>query len=137
MGRPTKPNSQKSPTAKPSPELKAGTPVKPTGLSVQASAEWDRLSSELAASGIQVTVAHRAPLTIAATIAADLAEGWKAVQEDGPYITTKTGLQAHPATKRIDALRRDYVKVLGMLGLRAAVSGGAPDEETLEDILNG
>jgi hypothetical protein len=38
----------------------------------------------------------------------------------------------------MDALRRDYIKVLGMLGLRAAVSGekNTPGE-SLEDILNG
>jgi hypothetical protein len=42
----------------------------------------------------------------------------------------KTGaIQAHPAVKRMDALRRDYIKVLGLLGLRAAVSGGNPDEQ--------
>jgi len=47
-------------------------------------------------------------------------------------------LGAHPASKRLDALRRDYIKVLAMLGLRAAVA--APDEEheqTLEEFLNG
>jgi hypothetical protein len=45
---------------------------------------------------------------------------------------------AHPAVKRMDALRRDYLKALASLGLRAAVSGEKPNqEETLEDILNG
>lgn len=77
---------------------------------------------------------HNAPYC---TIAADIAEGWKAIQEDGAYITTKAGLQAHPATKRIDALRRDYIKVLGILGLRAAVAGESKAERTLEDIVNG
>jgi len=137
MGRPTKPNSEKSPTAKLSPELKAGQPKKPTNLSVRASAEWDRLSAELAEAGIQVSVAHRAPLGLAATIGADIAEGWAAMKRDGTYIEGRAGLRAHPATKRIDALRRDYIKVLGMLGLRAAVSDGStPGEQSLEDFLN-
>lgn len=115
----------------------AGKPLKPSGLSELASAEWDRLTGELAESGILITVAHRAAMTLAATVAADIKEAWAAVQQDGAYILTKSGLQAHPASKRIDALRRDYIKVLTVLGLRAAVSGGAPAEESLEDVLNG
>lgn len=138
MPRQRIPNSQKSPTAKLAPELLPGTPAKPANLSPQASAEWDRLSRELAEAGIQVSVAHRASLTLAATIAADLAEGWEAVKRDGAYVQGKSGLQAHPATKRIDALRRDYIKVLASLGLRAAVSGETPDaEDDLEAILAG
>ena len=56
---PSKPNENKSPTAKKAPELVAGHPVKPAGLSKGASAEWDRLLAELDAAGIKVTVAHR------------------------------------------------------------------------------
>src|SRR5437867_3929070 len=115
MGRPSKPNAEKAPTAKAKPELCPGSPVKPAGLSESAAVEWDRLTEELAVAGIQVSVAHRAPLTLAATIAADIKEGWAVIQKDGAYIQAKAGLVAHPATKRIDALRRDYVKVLGML----------------------
>src|SRR5258707_7142969 len=137
MGRPPKPNAEKSPTAKPGPELQPGTPLKPKGLSDQASIEWDRLSSELSEAGIQLAVAHRSPLTLAATIAADLQEAYQAVKRDGAYITTKAGLQAHPATKRIDALRRDYVKVMTVLGIRTAVSVPVSNGPTLEDILNG
>ena len=60
------------------------------------------------------------------------------VVRDGAYVQGKTGLQAHPATKRMDALRRDYIKVLGLLGLRAAVSGEKPGEEDdLDKVLNG
>jgi hypothetical protein len=47
---------------------------------------------------------------MAATIAADIANAWAAaVQEEGAYATNaKTGaVQAHPASKRLDALRRD------------------------------
>lgn len=137
MPTPSKPNDSKAPTSKPRPELTAGQPVKPPGLSALASIEWDRLIGELSEAGILITVAHRAPLTLASTIAADIKEAWAAVQKDGEYIQAKAGLVAHPATKRIDSLRRDYIKVLGMLGLRAAVSGDATAEQTLEDILNG
>jgi len=46
------------------------------------------------------------------------------IERDGAYeVNKKTGTtQLHPASKRLDALRRDYVKVLSLLGLRAAVA---------------
>jgi hypothetical protein len=139
MSRIAKSNAEKAITGSQfKPELRPGTPVKPSGLSALASVEWDRLSQELADTGLQVTVAHRAPLTLAATIAADLKEAWAVIQRDGAYVQGKAGLQAHPATKRLDALRRDYVKVLGLLGLRAAVSGEKPGAtDDLDEILNG
>jgi hypothetical protein len=37
-----------------------GTPVKPAHLSPGASAEWDRLLSEIKEAGLQITPAHRA-----------------------------------------------------------------------------
>lgn len=40
------------------------------------------------------------------------------MQRAGAYVQSKAGLVAHPASKRLDALRRDYIKVLTMLGLR-------------------
>lgn len=49
------------------------------------------------------------------------------IDKDGAYIEGKAGLVAHPATKRLDALRRDYIKVLAMLGQRAAVAGEQDD----------
>jgi phage terminase small subunit len=125
MSRVTKP--LKAPTA--------GIPAKPSGLSELAAAEWDRLTGELQEAGIMVTVAHRAALTLAATVAADIKDAWKHVEADGAYISTKAGLVAHPASKRIDALRRDYIKVLTVLGLRAAVASGVSDEESLEDVI--
>jgi phage terminase small subunit len=138
MSRLTKTNAMKDLTgSKSSPELWPGTPVKPTNLSARASIEYDRLSQELQEAGLQITVAHRAPLTLAATIAADLFTDWEVIKKDGAYIQGRTGLVAHPAVKRMDALRRDYIKVLGLLGLRAAVSGEKPGEETLEDVLAG
>jgi phage terminase small subunit len=128
MPTPTKSNENKALTgakSKPGLDLTAGTPTKPSGLSPGASVEWDRLLAELAAAGLQITAAHRAPLALASTIAADIKTDWAVIQAEGAYQTNrKTGaVQAHPAVKRLDALRRDYIKVLGLLGLRAAVSG--------------
>lgn len=120
--------------------LKPGKPLKPSHLSERASMEWDRITGELESAQIQVTAAHRTPLELAATIAADLADAWEVVQAEGAYVLNeKTGAsQAHPATKRMDALRRDYIKVLVMLGLRTAVAGQDPDKAppSLEDLLN-
>jgi phage terminase small subunit len=139
MGRNALSNADKLITGSaPKPELRPGTPAKPIELSPRAALEWDRLSRELADAGLQITVAHRAPLTLAATIAADLFTDWEVIKKDGAYIQGRTGLAAHPAVKRMDALRRDYIKVLGLLGLRAAVSGEKPGEEDdLDAVLNG
>jgi phage terminase small subunit len=120
----------------PDQNMKAGPPVKPDTLSPRASAEWDRLVGELDKAGILISPAHRSLLSTAATLAADIWDAWEAVKKDGAYIQGKSGLQAHPATKRIDALRRDRIKVLSLLGLRSAVAG-EDSGETLEDILNG
>jgi phage terminase small subunit len=140
MPMPSKSNERKALAgSKPGNDLKPGTPAKPSGLSESASAEWDRLAAELEAAGLQLTVAHRAAMSVAATIAADLKADWSEIQKDGAYDRNlKTGvLVAHPAVKRMDALRRDYIKVLGLLGLRAAVSGGNQDEgDELSAILN-
>ena len=127
-------------TVKKDANLLAGKPLKPSNLSERAAREWDRITGELEASQIQVTSAHRAVLSMAATISADIQDAWETVQEDGAYsVNAKTGaVQAHPASKKLDALRRDYIKVLAMLGLRTAVAGKDPDKEaTLEDLLNG
>lgn len=124
-------------TVRTDPNLQPGKPLKPSNLSFRASAEWDRLTGELEAAHIQITVAHRTPLSLAATIAADIEDAWKAVEKDGAYIEGKAGLVAHPASKRLDALRRDYIKVLTMLGLRSAVAvPESKNETTLEDLLS-
>jgi phage terminase small subunit len=108
-------------TVKQDKNLATGVPLKPENLSPRASAEWDRLSSELSKANIQVTPAHRSSLSMAATISADIASAWAAIEKDGAYIAGKQGIVAHPATKRLDALRRDYIKILTVLGLRTAV----------------
>ena len=79
-------------TAKKDPDLKPGQPLKPVNLSDRAAAEWDRLVGELTAASIQVSTAHRPMLSLAATIAADIAQAWEVVKKEGAYITNrKTG----------------------------------------------
>jgi hypothetical protein len=122
-------------TVKKDANLKPGAPLKPSGLSDRASREWDRLTGELTASQIQVTAAHRATLTMAATIAADIKDAWSAVERDGAYILGKAGLVAHPASKRLDALRRDLIKVLTCLSVRALPAPPPDSGQSLEDWL--
>lgn len=126
-------------TVKTDPNLKPGKPTKPANLSERASREWDRLTGELEAARIHVSEAHRATLSLASTIAADIAASWKVIETEGLYWTNKkTGEpKEHPAAKRMDALRRDYLKALTMLGLRASVADPEPDKSgTLEDFIN-
>jgi phage terminase small subunit len=125
-------------TVKKDAHLQPGKPVKPENLSARASAEWDRLVGELERSNIQIAESHRALLSLAAKIAADIDRAWVVVNEEGEYITnTKTGVvQAHPASKRLDALRRDYIKVLVTLGMRAQAAPPPDNGPTLEDILS-
>jgi len=115
--------------------LAPGAPVKPLNLPGEASRQWDRLVGEIAAAHIQLTPAHRSVLELAAGIAADLVECHERLAADGEYIVTKAGLVAHPASKRKDALRRDYIKVTSMLGLRSAVAGKDEDKPS-DDVLD-
>ena len=119
-------------------KLRPGKPVKPDNLSARASREWDRLTGELEAAQIQVTTAHRTLLALAATLAADIAKAWDVVKREGEYITNnKTGaVQAHPASKRLDALRRDYIKVLVTLGIRALPAEEPDEGPSLDELLN-
>jgi P27 family predicted phage terminase small subunit len=120
--------------------LNPGDPVKPSHLSAQASREWDRLTGELKKARVHVTAAHGAALILATTIAADIAASWKVIEEDGLYWTnSKTGEpKEHPAAKGLDALRREYLKALTMLGPRASVAKPKQQEsKTLEEIING
>jgi phage terminase small subunit len=125
-------------TVKKDANLQAGKPLKPTNLSDRAAHEWDRLTGELDAAQIQVTTAHRTLLALACTIAADIAKAWEVVKVEGEYLTNgKTGVvQAHPASKRLDALRRDYIKVLTTLGMRAVPAPPPDAGPSLEDFLN-
>jgi P27 family predicted phage terminase small subunit len=127
-------------TVKTDPNLKQGAPTKPAHLSALASREWDRLIGELERSRVHVSEAHRATLAHAATIAADIVALWAVLETEGLYWTNKkTGEpKEHPAAKRLDALRRDHLKALTMLGLRASVAEPEKAQhETLEEILKG
>jgi phage terminase small subunit len=120
--------------------LKPAKPEKPVHLSPAASAAWDRLIDQLERSQIELTVGHSRLLMLAATLEADMANAWEVVKVEGDYVTNrKTGaMQAHPASKRLDALRRDYIKVITTLGMRA-LPAPPPKKEgrTLEEVLNG
>lgn len=113
-------------------------PTKPAHLSAAASAEWDRLVSEIEAAGLQITPAHRAAISLVATIAADIKSDWAEIQREGAYaLSPKGGIQAHPAVRRMDALRRDYIKVLSVIGLRPGTTTEQSHGDSLEDVLNG
>ena len=126
-------------SVKKSKDLRTGKPDKPTGLSALASTEWDRVLRELSDSGIEVTPGHRVWLeACGANLHDEITQAAARVKKDGAYIVTKAGLVAHPASKRLDALRRDRVKVMSLLGLRAAVATGFDEREvTLDDALGG
>ena len=114
-----------------------GAPDKPSNLSARAATEWNRIMRELADSSIQVAKAHRGLIAQAATISADIADAWETVTTEGAYFENpKTGsMQMHPAARRLDNLRRDYIKVMSLLGLRAATSGASGGSRSLEDAL--
>lgn len=122
----------------PNQNMLPGLPDKPATLSDKAGKEWDLIMSELQASGIQISKAHRSLIVQAATIGADLADCRETVECEGAYVENeKTGaLQLHPAARRLDGLRRDYIKVMSLLGLRSAVRAPEP-EQSLEDLLKG
>jgi phage terminase small subunit len=103
----------------------------------RAAVEWDRLVSELGDAHIQVSTAHRAMLSLAATIAADISQAWLVVKAEGAYITNKkTGVvQVHPASKTLNELRRDYIKVLTALGTRAMPAPPPNEGPSLEEFL--
>lgn len=114
-----------------------GRPAKPPGITKAAGAEWDRIVTDLLESNITIAKAHGRLITQAALIAVDIADASKTVSEKGPYYKNpNTGaILLHPATRRLDSLRRDYVKVLSLLGLRSAVA--APnDNSSLDDMLD-
>jgi P27 family predicted phage terminase small subunit len=121
-------------------KMKSGKPDKPAYLSDKAAAEWDRIIDELLDSGIQVSRAHRSLVEVAATTAVDMADARETVETEGAYVLNeKTGATiSHPAARRLDTLRRDYIKVLSLLGLRSAVGGdNGPKPDSLRGILGG
>jgi phage terminase small subunit len=124
----------------PNQHLKPGAPVKPKSLSKSASLEWDRLLEDFTESGVQLSKSHSELLAMAATTAADMADARETVETEGAYIENeKTGVtQLHPAARRLDNLRRDYIKVLSLLGLRSAVGGDTGAKaDSLRGILGG
>jgi hypothetical protein len=59
---------------------------------------------------------------------------------EGAYVANdKTGvMQLHPATRRLDSLRRDYVKVLSLLGLRSAIAEQPKgSNSSIEQLMDG
>jgi P27 family predicted phage terminase small subunit len=120
-------------------KLTAGEPVKPSHFTARASAEWDRIISELSASGLTLTPAHRGLVALAATLSADIRSCWERVATDGEYVKGGSGgLKPHPALQRMDLLRRDLAKVLASLGLqKPSPEDLTPKGPTLEDVLNG
>jgi phage terminase small subunit len=126
-------------TVKQSADMQPGKPEKPSGLSPRASKEWDRLVKELESAHIQLTSAHRALISRAATLSADIKAAWEVLQVEGQYKENrKTGaISEHPAGKKLDALRRDLHKTLVTLGLRATAAPPPNDAPSLEEVLNG
>jgi phage terminase small subunit len=125
-------------TVKRDPNLKLGKPEKPANLSARAAVAWDRLVSQLEDAQIQLTTAHSSLLSIASTLTADIADAWQTIQKEGHYLTNKkTGaVQEHPASKKLDALRRDLIKVLTCLSVRTVPAPPPDNGPSLEDILN-
>ena|SRR5208282_5003449 len=113
---------------------------KSTNLSIAASREWDRLFKQLEASGIVLSPAHHATLVVCATLRADIADCWEVIKANGgSYTKAGTGaVKLHPAAARLDVLRRDLTKALGLLGLQKPTPEEPEDDEpSLEDVLNG
>ena len=125
-------------TVKKDANLKPGKPEKPANLSARAAVAWGRLVSQLEDAQIQLTTAHSSLLSIASTLTADIADAWQTIQKEGHYLTNKkTGaVQEHPASKKLDALRRDLIKVLTCLSVRAVPAPPQDSGPSLEDILN-
>jgi phage terminase small subunit len=108
-------------------------------LSAWASEEWDKLLAELEKSGIVLTPAHRCTLVVCATLRADIRDAWAVIQQNGGnYCKAGTGaVKLHPAAARLDVLRRDLTKALGLLGLqKPEAEDPAERRPTLREILD-
>ena|ERR1700692_4128135 len=125
-------------TTKRASKLTTGEVVKSSTLSPWASQEWDKLLSQLEASGITLSPAHSCTLVVCATLRADIRDCWQAItQNGGAYTKAGTGaVKLHPAAARLDVLRRDLTKALGLLGLQKPTPEEQNAGDTLEDILN-
>ena len=108
-------------------------------LSPWASEEFDKLLGELERSGITLTPAHRCTLVACATLRADIRDCWSVMRENGgAYTRAGTGaVKLHPAAARMDVLRRDLIKALGLLGLQKPKPPEPEDPcATLEELLS-
>ena len=115
-------------------KLTPGQPVKPYGLSPDASRNWDRLVAEMQDSGITLIPAYRAALVQAATIQADLATAWADISENGRYSTSKTGVKKiNPAVEDTHKLNEKLSRALYALGLTPKSLGGNTATETNPD----
>src|SRR6266478_705899 len=121
-------------STKPPAKLLAGEPIKPERLSPQAAEAWDRLLGQLRASGIELSPAHSVTLSACSTLCADIADCWKVLQANrGNYTMAGTGaVKLHPAAARLDILRRDLTKALGLLGLQKPVPEAPDAGQSLE-----
>ena len=122
-------------------KLTPGTPVKPDGLSPDAARNWDRLVDEMEQSGIVLIPAYRTALVQAATIQADLEVAWADIQENGRYITSRTGVKKiNPAVEDTHKLNEKLSRALYALGITPKSLGGnvATEEEgrTLAELLD-
>lgn len=124
-------------------ELTPGMPEKPARLSKPAGRHWDRLVREMEDSGILLIPGYRAAITQAAVLQADLEVAWADIQENGRYITSKTGVKkVNPAVGDMHTITEKLMRVLYQLGLTPKALGGnaakeTDDGPTLEEILEG
>ncbi len=120
-------------------KLVAGELEKSSNLSESASREWDKLFTQLEASGIALSPAHSATLVVCATLRADISDCWAVISANGSaYTQAGTGaVKLHPAAARLDVLRRDLTKALGLLGLQKPVPEVPDSGDGLAAILSG
>ena len=106
-------------------------------LSPWAREEWDRLLTDLDASGIELTPAHRCTLVVCATLRADIRRCWEVLSENGSdYCKAGTGaVKLHPAAARLDVLRRDLTKALALLGIHKPEPEPSERGPSLEELL--
>lgn len=120
----------------PNQNMNPGVPDRPANLTGETALAWDRIVGELEESGIQLSKAHRSLLETAAVLVVDMADCRTAAARAGHYRENpRTGaLQLHPAMRRYDGLRRDFIRVMSQLGMRSAPTGALNEPgDFLED----